>query len=137
MGNLGSWLFVAVAIVIVAEVVLRAFFGLPQIWTEETASFLTIIGAFFMFAYTLKEHGHVTVDFINALLSDRSNRILRIFTNFLCLGFCVILIWTGTKMIASSRMMGRGPRYSSSRSGFSRSLCPSPRPSCSLSSSGS
>ena len=55
MGLIGSWFFVVVALIIVTEVVLRNFFGLPQIWTEETSGLLTIIGAYFMFTYTLQE----------------------------------------------------------------------------------
>jgi C4-dicarboxylate transporter DctM subunit len=107
-GNVGSWLFVIVAFVVVTEVVCRTIFKLPQLWTEETAGFLTIIAAFFMFAYTLQEKGHVRVDFISAALSKRADLILRVFTTILSAAVCVVLIWTGIKMVLSSRMMGEG-----------------------------
>lgn len=105
MGHFGSWLFVAVAIVVVIEVILRPL-GKSQMWTEETAMYATIVAAFFMFAYTLQEKGHVRVDFISAHLSKRSDFILTIFTNVLCLVFCGVLVWTGIDMVGSSRMMG-------------------------------
>jgi C4-dicarboxylate transporter DctM subunit len=105
MGHLGSWGFVAVAFIIVIEVVLRPL-GKSQMWIDETATFMTIVAAFFMFAYTLQEKGHVRVDFISAYLSKRSDFILTIFTNVLCLVFCGVLIWTGIGMVKSSHMMG-------------------------------
>jgi len=106
MGLIGSWFFVAVALIIVTEVVLRNFFRLPQIWTEEISGLLTIIGAYFMFTYTLQEKGHTPVDFISAHLSKRSRFILEIFTTCLSVIFCAILIWYGVKMVISSRIMG-------------------------------
>ena len=105
MGHLGSWGFVAVAFVIVIEVILRPL-GKSQMWIDETATFMTIVAAFFMFAYTLQEKGHVRVDFISAHLSKRSDFILTIFTNILCLVFCGVLVWTGIDMVKSSRIMG-------------------------------
>ena len=107
MGHFGSWLFVAVAIVVVIEVIVRPL-GKSQMWTEETAMYTTIVAAFFMFAYTLQEKGHVRVDFISAHLSKRSDFILTIFTNILCLVFCGVLVWTGIDMVKSSHMMGEG-----------------------------
>lgn len=104
MGHLGSWAFVAVAVIVVIEVIARPI-GLSQMWTEETAMYTTIVAAFFLFAYTLLEKGHVRVDFISAHLSRRSDFILGIFTNILCLVFCGGLVWTGIDMVKSSRMM--------------------------------
>jgi TRAP-type C4-dicarboxylate transport system permease small subunit len=105
MGHLGSWAFVAVAIIVVIEVVARPL-GKSQMWTEETAMFTTIVAAFFLFAYTLQEKGHVRVDFISAHLSKRSDFILSIFNNILSLVFCGVLVWTGIDMVKSSHLMG-------------------------------
>ncbi|HEX2964943.1 MAG TPA: TRAP transporter large permease subunit [Syntrophorhabdaceae bacterium] len=107
MGHLGSWAFVAVAIIIVVEVIARPL-GKSQIWVEETAMYTTIVAAFFMFAYTLQEKGHVRVDFISAHLSKRSDFILGIYNNLLSLVFCGVLVWTGIDMVKSSRLMGEG-----------------------------
>ncbi len=104
MGHFGSWLFVAVAFMITIEVVARPL-GKSQIWIEETAMFTTIVAAFFLFAYTLLQKGHIRVDFISAHLSPRSNFILDIFDNLLSLVFCGALVWTGIDMVKSSRMM--------------------------------
>jgi len=105
MGYFGSWLFVAVAVMIVIEVVARPL-GKSQMWIEETAMFTTIVAAFFLFAYTLQEKGHVRVDFISAHIPKRSDFILGVFNNVLSLVFCGVLVWTGIDMVKSSHMMG-------------------------------
>jgi C4-dicarboxylate transporter, DctM subunit len=104
-GNLGSWLFVLVAFVVALESIMRSVFKLPQLWTEETATFVTIMAAFLMFAYTLQEKGHVRVDFISQALSKRADLILRVFTTVLCMAVCVILVWSGIRMVQSSLLM--------------------------------
>ncbi len=104
MGHFGSWLFVAVAVMIAIEVVARPL-GKSQIWIEETAMFTTIVAAFFLFAYTYLQKGHVRVDFISAHLSPRSDFILGVFNNIYALVFCGILVWTGIDMVRSSHMM--------------------------------
>ncbi len=108
MGLVGSFIFVAVAFIIIIEVVLRSIFHLPQIWTGEMSGLFTIVGSFFMFAYTLQEKGHTRVDFISVQLSKRSNFFLEIFTTSLSAVFCAVLAWFGVKMIMSSRIMGEG-----------------------------
>ena len=78
MGLIGSFIFVAVAFIVVIEVVMRSIFRLPQIWTGEMSGLFTIVGSYFMFAYTLQEKGHTRVDFISMQLSERSNFFLDI-----------------------------------------------------------
>ena len=108
MGIVGSFIFVAVAFIVVIEVVMRSIFHLPQIWTGEMSGLFTIVGSYFMFAYTLQEKGHTRVDFISMQLSERSNFFLETFTTCLSAVFCAGLTWFGVKMIVSSRVMGEG-----------------------------
>jgi len=108
MGLVGSFIFVAVAFIVVIEVVMRSIFRLPQIWTGEMSGLFTIVGSYFMFAYTLQEKGHTRVDFISMQLSERSNFFLETFTTCLSAVFCAGLTWFGVKMIVSSRVMGEG-----------------------------
>jgi len=108
MGLIGSFIFVAVAFIVVIEVVMRSIFRLPQIWTGEMSGLFTIIGSYFMFAYTLQEKGHTRVDFISMQLSERSNFFLETFTTCLSAVFCAGLTWFGVKMINSSLVMGEG-----------------------------
>ena len=105
LGRLGCFLFLAVAVIITFEVVMRFVFSKPTMWATELSSLLTIIASFLLFAYTLQEKGHTRVDFITAMLSRKSVYFLELFTTLLGLVYCGILVWYGTKMIQSSLVM--------------------------------
>jgi C4-dicarboxylate transporter, DctM subunit len=105
-GSLGSALFVVVAFIVVFEIVMRFIFRSPTTWTGEISGTLTIVAAFLLFPYTLREKGHTRVDFITAHLSRRSVLILEIFTSILGLIYCGTLTWYGLKMVQSSYIMG-------------------------------
>jgi len=105
LGRVGCFLFLAVAVIITLEVVMRFVFSKPTMWITELSSLLTIIASFLLFAYTLQEKGHTRVDFITAMLSRKSVYFLELFTTLLGLLYCGILVWHGTKMIQSSLVL--------------------------------
>jgi C4-dicarboxylate transporter DctM subunit len=98
-------LFLAVAVIVTLEVIMRFVFNRPTMWVTEISSLLTIIASFLLFAYTLQEKGHTRVDFITAMLSRKSVYFLELFTTLLGLVYCGILVWYGTKMIQSSLVL--------------------------------
>ena len=83
LGRVGCFLFLAVAVIITLEVVMRFVFSKPTMWVTELSSLLTIIASFLLFAYTLQEKGHTRVDFITAMLSRKSVYFLELFTTLL------------------------------------------------------
>ena len=105
LGRLGCILFLAVAVIITFEVVMRFVFSQPTMWVTELSSLLTIIASFLLFAYTLQEKGHTRVDFITAMLSRKSVYFLELFTTVLGLIYCGVLVWYGVKMIQSSLLL--------------------------------
>lgn len=105
LGRLGCVMFVAVAFIIVFEVIMRFIFRRPTMWVTEISTLLTIVGSFLLFAYTLQEKGHTRVDFITALVSRRSVFFLELFTSLLGLIYSGVLTWYGVKMVQSSILM--------------------------------
>jgi C4-dicarboxylate transporter, DctM subunit len=105
LGRLGCFLFLAVAVIITLEVVMRFVFRKPTMWATELSSLLTIIASFLLFAYTLQEKGHTRVDFITAMLSRKSVYFLELFTTLLGLVYCGILVWYGIRMVQSSLVL--------------------------------
>jgi C4-dicarboxylate transporter DctM subunit len=106
LGTLGSAMFVAVACLIVFEVIMRFVFSRPTSWATEISGFLTIVASFLLFSYTLQEKGHTRVDFVTAHLSPGSILVLEIFTSVLGLVYCAVLTWYGGRMAYSSWGMG-------------------------------
>jgi C4-dicarboxylate transporter DctM subunit len=105
LGRLGCLLFLAVAVIITFEVMMRFVFSQPTMWATEISSLLTIIASFLLFAYTLQEKGHTRVDFVTAMLSRTSVYFLELFTTLLGLIYCGVLVWYGIKMIQSSLLL--------------------------------
>jgi C4-dicarboxylate transporter, DctM subunit len=105
LGWIGSALFVAVACIIVYEVIMRFVFRAPTMWVAEISNLLTIVAAFLLFAYTLQEKGHTRVDFITAYLSRSSLALLELFTTALGALLCLVLAWYGAKMVQSAYTM--------------------------------
>jgi C4-dicarboxylate transporter DctM subunit len=105
LGRLGCIMFLAVAVIITYEVIVRFIFRSPTMWVTEISSLLCIIGSFLLFAYTLQEKGHTRVDFITAMLPKKSVFFLELFTSVLGLIYCGVLTWYGVKMVQSSLLM--------------------------------
>jgi C4-dicarboxylate transporter DctM subunit len=106
LGRLGSAMFVAVACLIVFEVIMRFIFRSPTMWVTEISGLLTIVASFLLFAYTLQEKGHTRVDFVTAYLSRRSVFLLEIFSSILGLIYCAVLTWYGARMAHGSWSIG-------------------------------
>ncbi len=106
LGALGAFLFVAVAFMVVFEIVSRFVFRSPTSWVSEMTSWTTIAASFLIFAYTLKEKGHTRVDFITAYLSRGSEYVLEVFTTCLGIVFALVLTWYGARMVWASYSMG-------------------------------
>ena len=78
------WIFV--------DVILRSFFNLPIIGTLEiTGEYLLPIIVFFAISYTQKHKGHVNVDLIEKKLSKGLRKIIRLFSNLVCLFMYILL----------------------------------------------
>jgi len=105
LGRLGSLMFLAVAVMITVEVVMRFVFRSPTTWVMEISSLVTIVASFLLFAYTLQEKGHTRVDFVTAMVPRRSVFFLELFTTLLGLLYCAVLTWYGIKMVQSSLVM--------------------------------
>jgi TRAP-type mannitol/chloroaromatic compound transport system permease small subunit len=89
------WFPWAVTGIIVWEIILRYFLGLPTIWAHELS--LMIFGAVSMLggAYAHKYRAHVNMDLFYSRLSRRGRLILDIITFPFFLSFCGILLWKG------------------------------------------
>jgi len=105
LGAIGSALFVAVACIIVYEVIMRFVFRAPTMWVPEISGLLTNVAAFLLVAYTLQEKGHTRVDFVTSHLSPGAVFLLELFTTALGILLCLILTWYGAKMALGAYAM--------------------------------
>lgn len=92
-GYIGGLAILVSTIIIVHQVLVRYFWGIPAIWQIETSVYLLLITSFVGAAYGLKHDAHVGIDLIVMKLAPRFQRMLRIFTSILCMGLTVIVAW--------------------------------------------
>ena len=78
---------------ITIDVVGRYFFGKPVIWVYYYSEYALIYSTFLAAAYVLKHNGHVTVDLVVNMLSQRHQAFLSVFTNLIGLLACAIVGW--------------------------------------------
>jgi len=108
-GLLGAILIPVVALCITYEVVMRFFFRAPTSWVSDVSIYLTSAGVFLSVAYTLKEKGHVRVDFITNLLSGRTALIMEVLGTLLGILYCFVLGWEGAKIAFQAYQLGELP----------------------------
>ena len=75
------------------SVAARYFFKIPTEWQDETAIFLLIGATFFSAATVQSIRGHVGVEAVAGLLSQRVNHWRMLFVEFFSLAFCSFFSW--------------------------------------------
>lgn len=97
---------IVIAMLVVCQMILmRYVFRLPTIWQTDFVVFAATAAIFLGAPYVLLKGGHVGVDVVELLLSDRSRLRLRVVGAFLGLIFCLVMLvatwiqfeeaWTG------------------------------------------
>ena len=80
---------VLAVLIIVANGILRAFFGIGLIWGEETVRYIMILTVCLGASLAIRHNVHVKVDVIQIMLPFKLEKALIVFTYFLGLIFCI------------------------------------------------
>ena len=83
----------AAACILTYSVAARYFFKIPTDWQDEMAIFLLIGATFFSGAYVQSLRGHVGVEAVAGLLSNRVNRLRMLFVEGIGFLFCAFFAW--------------------------------------------
>ena len=83
----------AITALITFDVLMRYFFGEPQLFVDELASFLQVVVIFWGLAYTFRVGGHVRVDLVTAHLPRPLRAWLRVFTLALGIALLLVMSW--------------------------------------------
>jgi TRAP-type C4-dicarboxylate transport system permease small subunit len=90
---LASLALVAASVILSYSVVARYFFKVPTYWQDEASVFLLVGATFLTAAYVQSRRGHVGIEAIVGLLSDRVNRIRFVLVDVASLIFCAFFAW--------------------------------------------
>ena len=93
LGVLAILLLLFVTLSVVAEVILRYFFGKSLIWVVQIGEYILLWIAFLGAAWVLKRDGHVRMDLVLNFLPERTRYLVNILTSLLGATICITLCW--------------------------------------------
>lgn len=88
------------SLLVFVQVVLRYVFHYSFSWAEEVARYLIVWFVFIGSSIAVREKAHATMDAVVAYLPEMGKRIFSLLANLIAIGFCVVLIWSGSRMIS-------------------------------------
>ena len=92
----------AVAFIVVYEIIMRGLFHSPTEWVLEISTYLIIVAGFLGLAVTLRKHGHIKVDFIQGRLSRRTRHVLDIITTVLSIVVFAVFVVESAELVRQS-----------------------------------
>lgn len=107
MGQIFSFLALALTLLVVYDVVVRYFFARPTIWGLETSCIILTWITFLGGGYSFLHGSQVKVDFLYQKLSLRQKALLDFFTHLFFFAFCFVLVWFGGQVAWESLSEGR------------------------------
>jgi TRAP-type mannitol/chloroaromatic compound transport system permease small subunit len=108
VGRIISWLALAVALVMGANVFLRYGFSLGWIWAQELEWHLLVPLTLGGMSYALRHGEHVRVDVLFVRFSDRAKRFVDLISALLAITFCLLVVWLSIAYVAQSWVIGEG-----------------------------
>lgn len=90
---LASLALIAASLILTDSVVARYLFKVPTYWQDEASVFLLVGATFMTAAYVQSRRGHVGIEAIVGLLSERMNRIRTLLVDVASLAFCAFFAW--------------------------------------------
>jgi TRAP-type mannitol/chloroaromatic compound transport system permease small subunit len=95
-GALSAWLIIPLTLVVIYEVAMRHFFNAPTIWCYD-ASWMIFAAQFLIGgAFTHMRDGHIRIDIVYAVMSDRSKKIYDTLINVIVILPPMVLFgWAG------------------------------------------
>jgi len=88
-------------------VTMRYFFGRPQVFVDELATFLLVVVVFCGLAHTFRSNGHITVDLLSSRLEPGPRAWLRVITLLLGSSFVGIVAWQTLEATLRAYRLGR------------------------------
>lgn len=91
-------LLAIIVIVGAAQIIFRYVFNSSLIWSEEFMRYGFVWVSMLSCSIAMREHKHVSVDFLTASVSPKVNLILYVFTRLLSVAYILIMIPAGIQM---------------------------------------
>jgi len=101
-GMTSGWSILFVGLIILYEVMMRAFFKAPTIWVTDISTYALVWFCFMTAAYGLKSGSHIEVDVLTHSLPPRAKSIMNLVSIALVFIYVVIFAYFGWQMVLES-----------------------------------
>jgi TRAP-type mannitol/chloroaromatic compound transport system permease small subunit len=108
VGRIISWLALAVALVMGANVLLRYGFSLGWIWAQELEWHLLVPLTLVGMSYALRHGEHVRVDVLFTTFKDRTKLAINVISAVIAMIFSALVVWLSLAFVAQSWAIGEG-----------------------------
>ena len=108
VGRIISWLALAVALVMGANVFMRYGLSIGFIWSQELEWHLLVPLTLIGMSYALRHGEHVRVDVLFTNFSDRAKRAIDVVSALIAMVYCLLVIWLSIHFVKQSWDMGEG-----------------------------
>ena len=89
--GLAALIALALLAVVAYGVIMRYLFVAPQVWTDETATFLLVLMVMLGLAEVLRRDEHIAVDLVTSRLGPRGRRLVGIWSMLAVLAVSVLV----------------------------------------------
>ena len=94
------------AFIICYEIIARSIFHSPTVWVMEVSTYLLILAGFFGMAYTMRENGHICVDFLYGRFPLSVQKGLDVLTSLLTAFVLYVCMTESTNYVMLTKAMG-------------------------------
>lgn len=101
----GAVAMATLAVLIVAQVVLRYVFAITPVWSEELGRYLMIWAVLAGSAVSVRGQRHIRVEFLADLLPARVRRAWYALLDVVILALFVLIVWTGVDALGFNYTM--------------------------------
>jgi TRAP-type C4-dicarboxylate transport system permease small subunit len=101
----GAVAMATLAVLIVAQVVLRYVFAITPVWSEELGRYLLIWAVLAGSAVSVRGQRHIRVEFLADLLPARVRRAWYALLDVVILALFVLIVWTGVDALGFNYTM--------------------------------
>jgi TRAP-type C4-dicarboxylate transport system permease small subunit len=99
---LSSFLFIALTVLIITEIIARSFFNVSTMIADEYSGYFYLASIFLGLGYTFKEDGHIRINILTARLPKKVNRYVDIFAGSITLTLILFILYFSVKMVIES-----------------------------------
>lgn len=93
MKAVAAFCLMGMCVMTCSDVILRSAINRPIFGSEEIVSIFAVLAIGFALPYSHRKDSHVGVEIVVRLLSQKTQNILKLITNFLSLSIFLILTW--------------------------------------------